>query len=36
MIDLIKQNQAEEGLYINFISNKAYIFNLRSICKAIK
>lgn len=35
MIDLIKQNQAEEGVYINFIRNKAYIYNIRTICTAI-
>lgn len=32
MIELIKNQEAEEGLYVNFISNKAYIFNLRRIC----
>ena len=32
MIDIIRNQEAEEGIYINFISNKAYIFNLRSIC----
>ena len=31
MIDIIRNQEAEEGIYINFISNKAYIFNLRSI-----
>lgn len=35
MVDLIKQKQAEEGLYINFIKNKAYIFNIRKICSAL-
>nr|DAZ05088.1 MAG TPA: hypothetical protein [Caudoviricetes sp.] len=32
MIELIKNQEAEEGLYVNFIDNKAYIFNLRRIC----
>lgn len=32
MIDIIRNQEAEEGIHINFISNKAYIFNLRSIC----
>lgn len=36
MIDLIKQGKAEEGLYINFIRNKLYIFNLRAICTALQ
>ena len=35
MVDLIKAKEAEEGLYINFIRNKAYIFNIRSICRAL-
>lgn len=36
MIDLIKQKQAEEGLYINFIGNKAYLFNIRTVCAALQ
>ena len=36
MIDLIKAGQAEEGLYINFIGNKLYSLNLRTICKALQ
>lgn len=35
MVDLIKAKEAEEGLYINFIRNKAYIFNIRNICRAL-
>ena len=35
MIELIKQGQAEEGLYINFIGNKLYIFNIRAVCAAL-
>ena len=33
---LIQQGQAEEGLYINFIRNKLYIYNIRSVCQALK
>lgn len=36
MVDLIKNQEADEGLYINFIRNKAYIFNIRSICQALQ
>jgi hypothetical protein len=36
MVDLIQNKIAEEGIYINFIQNKAYIFNIRTICKALK
>lgn len=36
MIELIKNQEAEEGLYVNFIGNKAYIFNLRRICQALQ
>ena len=36
IIDIIRNQEAEEGIYINFISNKAYIFNLRSICQALQ
>ena len=36
MVDLIKAKEAEEGLYINFIRNKAYIFNIRNICRALQ
>ena len=35
MIQLIKEGQAEEGLYINFIRNKLYIFNIRAVCAAL-
>lgn len=36
MVELIKQDKVQEGLYINFIGNKLYIFNIRNICKALK
>lgn len=36
MIELIKNQEAEEGLYVNFISNKIYIFNIRKICQALQ
>ena len=36
MIQLIKEGQAEEGLYINFIRNKLYIFNIRAVCAALQ
>lgn len=36
MVGLIKQQEVEEGLYVNFIKNKAYLFNIRTICKALQ
>lgn len=32
----IKNQEAEEGLYVNFISNKIYLFNIRRICEALQ
>ena len=36
MIDLIKDGTAEEGLYVNFIRSKVYIYNIRAICKGLR
>lgn len=36
MIQLIKDGKATNGLYINFIGSKAYLFNIREVCKYLK
>ena len=33
MIQIIKEGEAQNGLYVNFIGDKCFIFDIREICK---
>ena len=36
MINLIKSGEATKGYYVNFIGDKAYIFDLKDVCKYLR
>lgn len=36
MIELIRQGQAYDGYYVNFVGDKVYLFSIRKICEYLK